>query len=475
MNDIIDNNRSQTELALSIQNYSTPSAVLAAVLAAIMACGTASGENRPPNPGGPQAVRAAVKEGLITYRLTTPEELEPLLGKPDNQRDQGGDEEQFRVLEYPGVTAKFGRLGMFQKHYTLRELQVEAQGIDIGQSRQVVLRTPADLKRLDWFWGLATVSLARLDLGDQLGILQTLSFDSQTVWPATDKLPAGFDPGRLLEEGKNPGLGVHELQEEGIDGRGIGIAIIDQPLLLNHEEYNDRIATYTAVEVDGVPPQMHGAAMASIAVGKTCGVAPGAALYFVAVPTWKWTQNEPYAKQLERFIELNRSLTNSPKIKVVSISMGSFSERPDFARWQETVKRAEENGILVISCDPTFLRLGTLKRIEDHPEMKPTDYTRGLYFYPGANLCVPASNRTWADFRGPRCYTYGRLGGLSNTAPYLAGVAALAWQVNPDISPAEMVALWKRTAIVTPVGPVIDPVAVVEAAKTGKGTLAASR
>jgi hypothetical protein len=129
-------------------------------------------------------------------------------------------------------------------------------------------------------------------------------------------------------------------------------------------------------------------------------------------------------------------------------------------------------GILVVSSDPTFLRLGTLKHLEDHPEMKPADYARGLYFYPRADLCVPASNRTWADFRGPHSYTYGRFGGLSNTAPYLAGVAALAWQVNPDISPSEMIALWKRTAVVTSVGPVINPVAVVEAAKNAKGTSA---
>ena len=42
----------------------------------------------------------------------------------------------------------------------------------------------------------------------------------------------GFDPAKLLEEGKNPGLGIHELHEEGIDGENVGIAVFDQPLLL---------------------------------------------------------------------------------------------------------------------------------------------------------------------------------------------------------------------------------------------------
>jgi hypothetical protein len=47
-------------------------------------------------------------------------------------------------------------------------------------------------------------------------------------------------------------------------------------------------------------------------------------------------------------------------------------------------------------------------------------------------------------------------------------VAALAWQLNPTLSPGEMVALWKRTTVTTSVGPVIDPVAVVEVAKNAK-------
>jgi hypothetical protein len=423
----------------------------------------ASGESAVLKVGSGEALRAAASDGTLAFRLSTPEELERLLGKPQNQRAHKDGDMTFQILEYPGVIATFGRIGEFSSPFTLFELRVEGQAVDIGRERQLVLRTVEDLGKLDFFWGVSGVSLAKLDLRDQLKALSKLTFDTRTVWPAADKLPVGFDPVRLLEEGKNPGLGVRNLHAAGIDGSGVGIAIMDQPLLREHEEYKDRIMKYTEVDVEGVPPQMHGAAVASIAVGKTCGVAPGATLYYFATPSWKWSRNEPWAEQLERIIELNRSLTNAPPIRVVSLSLGAFSERPNYTRWQQAVKKAEESGILVVTCDPDFLRIATLKRVESRPDPTATDYGPGVFAHPSAALCVPAANRTLASFRGPVFYTYDRTGGMSWTVPYLAGVAALGWQVDPSIKPREMVELWKHTAVKTETGSVIDPVAFVEA------------
>ncbi|HEY5912440.1 MAG TPA: S8/S53 family peptidase [Verrucomicrobiae bacterium] len=433
---------------------------------------TAAGDTRAASEGTPvqkpltaEGVRAAAKAGTITFRLSTPEELEAMLGNTNNKIERKEGDMVVQVLEFPGVTATFGKLREFAGPFTLFELQVEGQPVDIGRDRQLVLRTADDLSKLDSFWGLAGVSTAKLDLRDQLKAVQKFTFDSRTVWPAAEKMPAGFDPGRLLEEGKNPGLGVRKLHAAGIDGKGVGIAIIDQPLLKEHEEYKDRLVTYTEVETDGAGPQMHGPCVASIAVGRNCGVAPGASLYYFAVPSWKWLRNEPWAEQLERVVELNRSLTDTPRIRVVSISLGAFSGRPNPARWSEAVKKAEENGILVVTCDPQFLRLATLKRLETGPEPGANDYVRGLFGYPAGALCVPAANRTLASFRGSRCYTYDRTGGLSWTVPYVAGVAALAWQVDPSITPPEMLELLKRTALKTAAGAVINPTAVIEATK----------
>ncbi len=439
--------------------------VLGLALAAAVRAQAASAEDAIPKPLEADDLRAAVKDGRITYRLSTPEELEGMFGKPQDQRDQSEGDMIVRVLEFPGVSATFARLREFAGPFTLFELQVDGQTLDIGRDRPLVLRTVDDLGKLDGFRGLSGVSLAKLDLRDQSKAVNALTFDSRTVWPAGDKLPAGFDPVRLLEAGKNPGLGVRKLHAEGIDGRGVGMAIVDQPLLKDHEEYRDRLVTYREVDTDGAGPQMHGPAVASIAVGKTCGVAPGASLYYFAVPSWKWLGNEPWADQLEKIIALNRTLTNTPRIRVVSISLGAFSQRPNPARWSAAVEQAEENHILVVTCDRQFLRLATLQRLEQSPDPGANDYVRGRFGYPVGALCAPAANRTIAGVLGPQCYTYDRVGGLSWTVPYVAGVAALAWQVNPSIKPREMLDLLRRTAVKTSAGTVINPAAAIEAAR----------
>jgi hypothetical protein len=105
-----------------------------------------------------------------------------------------------QVIEFPSVTATFGRFAEFAGPFTLFELHVEGQPVDIGRKRPLGLRTVDDLGKLDSIWGLAGVSLAKLDLRDQMKAVEKFTFDSRTVWPAQDRLPAGFDPTPLLEE-----------------------------------------------------------------------------------------------------------------------------------------------------------------------------------------------------------------------------------------------------------------------------------
>jgi subtilisin family serine protease len=88
-----------------------------------------------------------------------------------------------------------------------------------------------------------------------------------------------------MELGKNPGLDIRQLHEQGITGRGVGIAIIDQTLLVDHQEYVNQLRLYeegSDIQGGWLQTQMHGPAVASIAVGKTTGVAPEADLFYIA-------------------------------------------------------------------------------------------------------------------------------------------------------------------------------------------------
>jgi subtilisin family serine protease len=70
-----------------------------------------------------------------------------------------------------------------------------------------------------------------------------------------------------------------------------------------------------------------------------------------------------------------------------------------------------------------------------------------------------------ASFRGIDVYNYEREGGLSWAAPYLAGLAALAFQVNPKVTPAELKKLLVETASRTDAGRVVNPKAFIAAVK----------
>lgn len=111
-------------------------------------------------------------------------------------------------------------------------------------------------------------------------------------------------------------LHLRDLHDRGITGKGVSTAIIDQALLVEHEEYKDNLKMYEEIHwpVQNNEAQMHGPAVASIAVGKTVGVAPGADLYYIAEQhgdfvnnTFNWDFTW-LAKSIDRIPEVNNTL-----------------------------------------------------------------------------------------------------------------------------------------------------------------------
>ncbi len=423
-------------------------------------------ESAKPSPA--DIVRDAAAQGKLLFKLTEPNELKALLGAPTAENTEDGGGMDILVMNYPNIRATFSKSKNFPAPFTLLSVVLNGRNLDIGEERQVVLRDENDLEKFNTFWGLANVSLVNLDLRNYKELLDEMHFDSLTKWPEPNKLPEGFEPARMLEEGKNPGLGIRNLHKKGIDGRGVGIAIIDQPLVRNHKELGDNIVRFVDIDVKNVGPQMHGPGVTSIAVGKTCGVAPAASLVYYSIPMWKWDSCRPYCDVIDKILELNKTFKDSEKVRVVSISTGMFSEWSDFADWKRTVEKAASQGILIVPCGTTLLDYGTLTRITDKNPDEPTSYMCGKYGGPSDSVLVPTGNRTVASHLGPEVYTFEREGGMSWAAPYLAGLAALAFQVDPEIKPDDVVKLWIETAVKTDAGSVVNPPGFIEAVQKGK-------
>ena len=334
--------------------------------------------------------------------------------------------------------------------------------------------------------------LSALDLRGSLAALQQADFDDRTVWPPAERMPAEFYWQRIMELGRNPGLGVRSLHEAGVKGQGIGIAIIDQPLLVEHQEYLDQLRLYEEIHVvAGADAAMHGAAVASIAVGETVGVAPDADLYYIGswtgdfgVGNNDFTYNFAYyAQSVRRLIELNRQLPERRKVRVISMQVGWSPEQKGYEDITAAVDEARAAGMFVVSSsleETSGFRFHGLGR---DPMADPDafeSYEPGPRwaesFYAGQagsdRLLVPMDARTTASPGGPDEYVFYRQGGWSWAIPYIAGVYALACQADPAVTPDrfwELALQTGRTIQIThdgqaySLGPILDPVALIAA------------
>jgi subtilisin family serine protease len=347
--------------------------------------------------------------------------------------------------------------------------------------------------------------VADLDLRPARAALAEVAFDTATHWPPADRLPADFIPPRILELGRNPGLGLRQLHARGITGRGVGIAIIDQVLLVDHPEFADRLRWYEEADDIWWPnakADMHGAAVASLAVGQSIGVAPGADLYYIATRDGQATplgllhrllrpadrhaaiDFGVLARCVRRVLAINRLLPSERRIRVIAIAIGWRPGLRGFDEITAATAEARDAGLLVVCSSIGAVHDFAFQGLGREPLADPDDfnsYGPGRFWaaqyarHPDSlrhRLLVPMDSRTVAGYTTDGGYAWTRQGGWSWAIPYLAGMYALAAQVKPDVTPDEF---WRaalatgRTIPLThagatrPFGPILDPAALLQA------------
>jgi hypothetical protein len=315
--------------------------------------------------------------------------------------------------------------------------------------------------------------------GDLTQTKQDLSFPLiSTLWFNLDtKFGVHSDISKsVLEKGKNPGLGIRALHKRGITGKGVNVAIIDQNLCLNHPEFKGKVVQYKDVGCNQPPNRgsMHAPGVLSLLAGNSIGTAPGVKVYFAAAPSW--TADAKYqADALEWIIEVNQSLPQQSKIKVVSISAAPSGKGSPFTNnnefWDLAVDKAKKQGMLILDCTQHNGIIGPCYYDINDPD----DLDKCRVGWPGRpsssvgpkNLIyVPCSLRTTAEeyLDGYPSFQYTGRGGLSWSIPYVAGVSALGWQIKPDLSANQIVELLFETAHTTNNGhKIINPAAFVDA------------
>ena len=264
----------------------------------------------------------------------------------------------------------------------------------------------------------------------------------------------------IIDKMKSPGLGIKNLHKQGITGKNVKIAMLDSPLSYNKEFSNQVVHYENLAGVENAESSFHGNALASIAVGKECGVAPDAQLVYYAVNSCK-----TYTQAINKIIEQNKQLISEgkPPISFISVSCG-FDQLNDYeqnySELRKAINNAETNGIAVITCDMNrdnknrySVGANPEGNIDSSENYRIWKNLRRDGWYSEVvtdkekqqTLLIPGEYRTTAGQYNDYRYE-GANGGESWTVPYLASCYALAKQVNPNIKYDEFYALALETA-----------------------------
>jgi len=354
-----------------------------------------------------------------------------------------------KYLFFPWLSGDVTKGGAKPFYYVLKKVPDTVSVSDkqtACTSRHSSCHPISPLEQVSEFNDVRWKDLSKLNLNGRDGLIATLTFNQKTVWPAPQKMPPGDKPEKILADAMNPGLGIRELHKEGITGKGVNVAIIDQPLYQDHPEFAGKIVAYYDTGC-GTESSMHGPAVTSLLVGTNCGTAPDARVYYAAAPSWKGDAAYE-ADALRWIIAQSEKLPPSEKIRVVSVSAAPSSPqmRPkNNNMWAPACAAAEAAGIIVLDCTEDKNRgfIGVcwynIKVPESVPQCTP-GFPGKEPLFDTKHILAPASPRTTAEEydEGNFSYQYHGRGGLSWAIPYVAGVLALGWQIQPQLTPQQM-------------------------------------
>lgn len=286
----------------------------------------------------------------------------------------------------------------------------------------------------------------KLDFSQSDWLLRESTFGIQTFANTPkEHLPQGFDPIKVIELGKDPGLNTRAVHEMGYTGNGVKVALMDWQLPPS-ENYDSNIVSYRALDnARTIQEGMHGAAVASVLAGKETGVAPDAQVYYFAEREAmnKDSVNTDLIKSFKDVLEINKNLPENDKIRVISISGPIYGGEEAEA----LVKELNESGVWVMSSNEFWKNFGYLDKKD--PMGNPDDFDNYQVHNPadsGRQLYVNSGDRTVAHYTETADYRHDSKASASWAIPVVAGYYALACEADPSMTPERFMQLAEDTA-----------------------------
>lgn len=321
-----------------------------------------------------------------------------------------------------------------------------------------------DLSYMD----LSAYDLSKLDVS-------FVTYSDLTIW-STDvsKLPPHFQPKEFLGQRKNFGLGIKNLHKQGITGQNRAVAVIDWRKLANHLEYYQNIKGYEEYDVKPEGGDLSGGQLVSALVGKTCGVAQEADVYYYSIGTIGRSQKY-YAQALNAICDLHEALVKNGQNGIDAVCLLRSLLAPCFendegaAEFKQAAERAQKLGIWLpfdyqnygaigVGCkiggdvenfhDYELFYSKNPRRIPDEKRLRQT-------------LCFPAGRHTVAGNDTLKSYIFNPY--PANLEAYKCGLYLLAKSVQSHLTGQEF---WQKALatgdFLPDVGVVVNPQRLIE-------------
>ena len=289
------------------------------------------------------------------------------------------------------------------------------------------------LNRKNYFrnWGFCFEDLSNCTFSDDIkeNIISKVPWSTRTIFPKNHPFHFNDSIYHVEDEVKN-------LHEQGIDGRGVNIAVIDFAFETIPDELKECIIFHQNCKYD-YEVHFHGTTVATQIAGKNLGIAPKSNIYFYGT---RQKRDNIIIDDYDALCDIYEKNKNGANIKIVNISA---SKQRQNEKYNEIINKLLEQGCFVIDSSVFGENFTCINRnpntgklyYSDWQEatMKDGKYNEKIAIITGCKMTPLVTTEHDYLYCGQATYSW--------AIPKLVGFFALALQIQSDLTYDEFIEL----------------------------------
>ncbi len=286
-------------------------------------------------------------------------------------------------------------------------------------------------------WGLTSVDVSDVDFSNlSLEDMTHLAFSSTTKFG--NKLPQGYNPEQILKQSISVGKNISKIHNQGINGEGIIVAVIDSGFQAeNHIEFKGINLIRATNSTQEFEYHHHIENVLCKLCGKNLGVAPKSKVIYYET---SMDEDLSYESMLALQDIINR-INNGEEIRAVSCSFSILNDTDKhYKECLSLIKELKQLNCEVVDsvrfgenyfcCGTDFLNI-----TDDSDKYKVCSFAKGKSWENECkqNVNIVCSGRAVLEFCNDNGYKYEVVDCFSWTIPQLVGIYCLALQIDKSL------------------------------------------